>query len=711
MPPDCRITTILLCWTTLFSALSGAFYIPGYSIKSYKDDESIPLLVNKVYSDHTQLQFAYFELPFVCPPTGNKQSGSPFGSGHSVPLNLGEVLRGDRIMTSDFEINMNQDIECRYLCDQIVSRKDVRRAQQLIEDGYVTEWILDNLPGATSFVTVDRSRKYYAAGFKMGEKELDLGSGKMRYVLNNHFTMVIRWRKAPGKEGTRGAKVVVGFEVYTKSIGGSHRNETGCPEVSGDHEKFQLYIAPNNTELAAKYPDSSYLPEDDMDVHDGATLTIPYTYSVYFREEDTVEWSNRWNLYFTDQSESTVTHWLAILNSLIISGILGAIVIVILGRTSQGDLRGRGDSYLEEAKFRTRKRGSGDRSPKGGLLAKITETEVDEDLSSDDEALDDVTGWKLLHGDIFRIPPYAGIFAPLIGSGMQLLFMVTGLLLLSCLGVLNPSFRGGFVSVGFGLFIFAGGFSGYFSARVYKTFGGQNWRKNMLMTALLFPGLLFSLVFILNLFVWAQASSTALPFGTLMGLVSLWLLIQVPLVYLGSWYGYVKTEAWQHPTRTNATPRQIPAQSWHTRSLQVFLLAGLVPFAVLFIELMFVFKSVWQDKSGYYYVFGFLSVVSIILIITVSEVTIIATYIQLCSENHHWWWQSFFVGAGSALWVFAYCVWYYATRLHIQGFISSILFFSYSFLACVVYGLLTGTVGFLTAYAFVRRLYSATKVD
>lgn len=70
--------------------------------------------------------------------------------------------------------------------------------------------------------------------------------------------------------------------------------------------------------------------------------------------------------------------------------------------------------------------------------------------------------------------------------------------------------------------------------------------------------------------------------------------------------------------------------------MQVVLLAGLVPFAVLFIELMFVFKSVWQDKSGYYYVFGFLSVVSTILIITVSEVTIIATYLQLCSEVGNW---------------------------------------------------------------------------
>lgn len=62
------------------------------------------------------------------------------------------------------------------------------------------------------------------------------------------------------------------------------------------------------------------------------------------------------------------------------------------------------------------------------------------------------------------------------------------------------------------------------------------------------------------------------------------------------------------------------------------MLTGFVPFAVLFIELLFVFKNLWQDKSGYYYVFGFLSAVCTILLVTVSEVTIIATYTQLCAE-------------------------------------------------------------------------------
>ena len=436
--------------------------------------------MNKVYSDNTQLQYAYFDLPFVCPPAGNKHNGSPFASGHSVSLNLGEVLRGDRIKNSDIHVDMGQDIECEYLCDRIVSRQDVQWAQELVDEGYVTEWILDNLPSATSFVTVDRSRKYYATGFKMGEKDFDPASGKPQYYMNNHYTIVVRWRSAAGRAGDRGEKVVVGFEVYTKSIDSGQRNETGCPlDVGADHKPFALYIPSNTTDLSAQYPDASYVPEEIIDMNDGATLTIPYTYSVYFRETDDIEWEHRWDLYFNDQAETSFTHWLAIVNSVIISGILGAVCIVIWGRTMQGDVKGRGDGVLEEARLRIKKRT--DKKKGSGLLEKLSEPGPDDDLSSDEEIVEEVSGWKLLHGDVFRAPPYGGLLAPLIGSGMQLVFMVAGLLLLSCFGVLNPSWRGGFISVGVGLFIFAGAFSGYFSARVYKTFGGQNWRKNTIL--------------------------------------------------------------------------------------------------------------------------------------------------------------------------------------------------------------------------------------
>ncbi|KAF2454697.1 putative multispanning membrane protein [Lineolata rhizophorae] len=726
--PAAGLLAMVLLRVLLFAEAARAFYIPGWSIKSYSDGEPIPLLVNKVYSDNTQLQYAYSELPFVCPPSGRNFHGSNLLSGSSISLNLGEVLRGDRIMVSDYELIMGSDDEGHYLCSKEVDRASLGKAIEVVRDGYVAEWIVDNLPGATKFVSTDKTRKYYAAGFKMGYTDFSSESGRPRYFINNHFTIVIRYHTAPGKDGQRGKKVIVGFEVYGKSIGASNRNETGLPaDVESPQEGMELRITPNkthDTDDGPRYADSSYVPpeeeQDGGDESDGATLTIPYTYSVYFREEEGLEWGNRWDMYFVNQEDSSKIHWLAIVNSLVICGLLTTVVAVIFARTIRTDIKGYRESGLEDGKVKLRR--SKTRSPRksgeagSGLLDPLGGGEagkdIDGDLSSDDESIEDMTGWKLVHGDVFRPPAYGGLLAPLVGSGTQLIFMAVGLLFLSCIGVLNPSYRGGFVSVGVALFIFAGVFSGYFSGRVYKTFGGQRWQKNCLVTATLIPGLLFATIFVLNLFVWAQASSTALPFGTLVALVALWLLIQLPLVYVGSWYGYVYVGAWEHPLKTSAVPRQIPSpQPWYASGLRSILIAGLIPFLVIFVELLFVFKSVWQDKSGYYYVFGFLAVVSTILLVTVVEVAVVSTYAQLGAENYHWWWRSFLTGGASAVWVFAYCVWYYAVKLKVQGFVSGLLFFSYSGLACVVYGLLTGTVGFLASYAFVRRIYSAIKAD
>ena len=575
--------------------------------------------MNKVYSDNTQLQYAFSELPFVCPPSGRNHGGGLI-SGSNVALNLGEVLRGDRITVSDYELVMGNDEEVRYLCKQTVDKAGLAKAQEIIQNGYVAEWIVDNLPGATSFVTVDKSRKYYAAGFKMGFEDFAPVTGQPRYYINNHVTLVIRYHRAPGSDGKHGKKVIVGFEVYAKSIEAENRDASGLPA--------DIHNVSNGMELTM-HKNATVGSDEEKE-----RLTIPYTYSVYFREDERLEWANRWDLYFVNQDESSNIHWLSIINSLVISGLLTAIVAVIFARTIRGDITGYKEVNLDDGQSKL-KRVKNTKSAKGadklGLLDQ-PDVEADGDVSSDDEVPEDITGWKLLHADVFRPPPYGTTLAPLVGSGMQLLVMSVGLIALSCFGILNPSFRGGFVSVGFALFIIAGVFSGYFSARVYKTFGGLEWKQNCFVTATLFPSLLFFAIFILNLFVWAQASSTALPFGTLVGLVLLWLLIQVPLVYAGSWIGFNKVGAWSAPIKASTIPRQIPQRMWYTKSVQTILLAGLVPFAVIFIELLFVFKSLWQDKSGYYYVFGFLAVVGIILIAVIMEVTVIAVYLQLCSE-------------------------------------------------------------------------------
>jgi len=454
-------------------------------MKTWSDGEPIPLYTNKIYSDYTQLQYAFDELPFVCPPSGRRHPGSYFASGTSMTLNLGEVLRGDRVTMSDYELAMGADEEARYLCSHRVDWRGVKRAQELIRDGYVAEWIVDNLPGATSFMTPDKTRKYYAAGFKIGDMDVSPSTGRPRYSIHNHVTLVIRWHRAPGRAGRRGKKVVVGFEVHPKSIEAGNRNETGLPADINDVEHgMELRIAPNSTDFASKYADSSYVPTEEEDVDDDATLTIPYTYSVYFLEEEKLEWQNRWDMYFINQEESSKVHWFAIVNSLVISGLLTSVVAVVVMRAVRGDIRGYKESAFEEGEMRL-KRTKSTKSPrksldKGGLLDQPGDVDADGDASSDDETLEDITGWKLVHGDVFRPPAYGGLLAPIVGSGTQLVFVATGLTLLSCFGVLNPSLRGGYINCAIALFIIAGLFSGYFSGRVYKTFGGQQWRKNVL---------------------------------------------------------------------------------------------------------------------------------------------------------------------------------------------------------------------------------------
>ena len=52
----------------------------------------------------------------------------------------------------------------------------------------------------------------------------------------------------------------------------------------------------------------------------------------------------------------------------------------------------------------------------------------------------------------------------------------------------------------------------------------------------------------------------AVPFGTLIALFMLWFGISVPLVFVGSYFGY-KKPAPDDPVRTNKIPRQIPEQA------------------------------------------------------------------------------------------------------------------------------------------------------
>jgi len=59
---------------------------------------------------------------------------------------------------------------------------------------------------------------------------------------------------------------------------------------------------------------------------------------------------------------------------------------------------------------------------------------------------------------------------------------------------------------------------------------GEEWKKTTLQTAMLFPGVCFGIFFVLNMLVWGQKSSGAVPWTTLFALCFLWFGISVSLL-------------------------------------------------------------------------------------------------------------------------------------------------------------------------------------
>lgn len=60
----------------------------------------------------------------------------------------------------------------------------------------------------------------------------------------------------------------------------------------------------------------------------------------------------------------------------------------------------------------------------------------------DDTSFTEDTGWKALHGDVFRPPPRFMIFSVLVGSGAHVLVTAMFVILLSALGFLSPAISG-----------------------------------------------------------------------------------------------------------------------------------------------------------------------------------------------------------------------------------------------------------------------------
>ncbi|XP_050527570.1 transmembrane 9 superfamily member 2 [Daktulosphaira vitifoliae] len=653
-----------LTYVTLLFCLNHCvwtFYLPGLAPVNYcKEDTSqcksnVEMYVNRLNSDESVIPYEYHYFDFCT----SDESKSP-------TENLGQVLFGERIRPSKYKISFMKDESCKKLCTKKYDPEDSKSQMKLsvlkrgMSLNYQHHFIVDNMPVTWCYLMED-GQQYCSIGFPMGcfspsnrnENNLCasiLGSNTLKpntYYIFNHLEFTITYHSGKNEEW-----------------GSSFGSEGG------------RIIAVKVKPRSIKHTDDNLNCEDSLNFMDipsdkiKTELSITYSYSIKFEINNTVKWSSRWD-YILDSVPHTNIQWFSILNSLMIVVFLSGMVAMIILRTLHKD------------------------------IARYNQIDAGDDIKEE-------FGWKLVHGDVFRPPRRGMLLSVFVGSGVQVLCMTVVTLAFACLGFLSPANRGSLMTCSLVLYVFLGTPAGYVSSRIYKSFGGEKWKTNIILTSMFCPGVVFCLFFIMNLVLWAKVSSAAIPFTTLLALLVLWFCVSVPLTFVGALFGFRKRPI-EHPVRTNQIPRQIPEQTIYTQPFPGIIMGGVLPFGCIFIQLYFILNSLWSNQI--YYMFGFLFLVFIILIITCSETTVLLCYFHLCAEDYHWWWRSFLTSAFTSFYLFLYCVHYFKTRLNIEGIASTFLYFGYTMIMVFLFFLMTGTIGFFSTFWFVRKIYSVVKVD
>jgi len=627
----------------------ASILFPGVSPETYVAGEEVLMYTDLVNSKKTQVPFKFYKLPGCEEP-----KMTPFRK-RRQRKNLGARLQGLELKPAPYIMKVKENYMCKPMCQVNIKAWRVQWLKKLIERQYRIHITFDGLP----LLMRSKELNYAVRGFPVGFKAPPSYTGLPHdeYYLYNHLKFTVTYQEQPGDGGVH----ITGFDVHPVSIvheiqkdGLGPTSEVGTCNVEGVDppvNDLKTYLA---------------LKTDETD-HD---LPVIYSYETEWIESD-LNWADRWDVYLIGSPDDDI-HSFAIINSLMIVLFLTGAIAAIMIRTLRKDIAGYNEMQtLEEAQ--------------------------------------EETGWKLVHGDVFRPPStHPMVFSILIGTGAQIGCAFFSTMMCSVVGLINPMKKGQTLTAIVLLYVLCGCVAGYISARIFKFCDAKAWKQNTFLTAAGLPGFLISIFTILNIFLHFAGAATAVHFFTLLAIFGLWIAISTPMVFIGSFFGF-RAEKLQVPVKVNQISRYVPELPWYANPPASYLLGGILPFGSVCIELFFIMSALWLHQI--YYMMGFLLVVLLILGATCAEVSIVMTYLQLCAEDHRWWWKSFFNCASAGFYLFLYSLWFLMSRLDLVGVLPVVVYITYMGMISFCFGLFCGSLGVLCSFFFIRNIYGALKVD
>jgi len=441
-------------------------------------------------------------------------------------------------------------------------------------------------------------------------------------------------------------------------------------------------------------------PKSLKEIKDGEA----YEFSLHVQFEETSEaFHSRFDRYLDHDFFKHPIHWFSVFNSFMMVLFLMGLVTLILLRTLRKDY----------ARY--------------GLIAGLDDGADEEEIEALHQDKVEDSGWKQVHGDVFRAPELLPLFAAIVGTGWQLVILTLGVILFAVMGPLHGQVhedRGEVMQSILICYAFSSIVSGFMSGKYFKEYyptvlrrgstggPGNAWQLTMGLTVVLLPIATVLIYSFLNVISLTYGTINSIPFSVIFKIFLLWVFVSIPLCVVGTLLGRHanKGAVTTFPCRVNAIPRPIPEDvPWYGKPSGLIPLAGLLSFGSIFIELYYVLTSLWNYK--FYHVYGFLLGVYSILTIVVGMTSIIVVYFCLNAENYLWQWTAFASGASTAVYVFIYGIYYFIFKTSMNGLLQTCFYFGYMGLISINLGLLCGTLGHFAASRFVRAIFQNVKVD
>ena len=587
------------------------------------------------------------------------------------------------------------------VCQVNFSGKEYERMKWYISKSYHHNWLLDHLPSA-SIISWPIQYENFANGFPIGYI-LAGNSSESSYIyyIFNHFNLVIDYEQEDTGDNRPGYRITE-FAVQPLSINHKFEGNYSWDGTSAEGSNKRLLTCPYRTHLSL----DNVVGQQEL----VANKPILFTYDVVWRNRGK-PWGQRWEIYLTnDNWVPAKLHWTSVSNSLVVAVLLSSMLVAIWIRSNKrpSETQAQTISTAFRSLWASRRRYT---SLNTEEIESTTVSPSAQDIALQEREIQEERNWRCLHADVFRPPAtMPGLYCAFVGTGIQLIVTTLAVVVMASLGCVSQAVAGSVPNAFLVTFNLSGCVSGYVSYRLYSSFGADSGqlKRCVGMVALMIPGGFFLSFCFLNICLFFRQSTASLPILDVLIVLSGWLFGLIPLIFLGAYIASLQ-DVMEFPTHTNPVPREIPVQSsvWK-RPFVALVIAGILPFGAIYVELFFSMTSLWLRQ--YYYVFGVALVVYLLALWIAAATSVLLVCIQLRLENHRWWWLSLLSGGSVAAYFAIYALFVFEVSLD-KSIITYMIYCLYTLWISVGIFLVFGSIGCLAGLFFLIKLYGNIETE